>query len=119
MTPAFLASCPLILGNEHAALRRTVTDWLALAGPPPKPVMEFDNVETVKSLVAVGLGASLVPRLSLGAGHVPTGNLQVVPISPRAKRRIGMVKLKDRQATEGVKLVAAAFGALSRLGGSR
>src|SRR5450631_3290379 len=36
VTPAFLAGCPLILGNERAALRRTVTDWLALAGPPPK-----------------------------------------------------------------------------------
>ena len=119
VTPAFLASCPLILGNEQAALRRTVTDWLALAGPPPKPVMEFDNVETVKSLVAVGLGASLVPRLSLGAGHVPVANLQVVPISPRAKRRIALVKLKDRQTTEGVKLVAAALSGLSRLGRSR
>ena len=119
VTPAFLAGCPLILGNEQAALRRTVTNWLALAGPPPKPVMEFDNVETVKSLVAVGLGASLVPRLSLGAGHISSGNLQVVPISPRAKRRIALVKLKGRQTTEGVKLATAALAGLSRLGRSR
>lgn len=113
VTPAFMARCPLILGNEAAALRRTVTDWLALAGPPPKPVMEFDNVETVKSLVAVGLGVSLVPRLSLGPGHAPVANLRVVPISPRVKRRIGLVKLKGRQNTEGVKLVARALATLS------
>jgi hypothetical protein len=59
----------------------------------------------------------LKPRA--GAGHVPVANLQVVPINPRAKRRIALVKLKDRQTTEGVKLVAAALSGLSRLGRSR
>jgi hypothetical protein len=54
-TPAFLAKCPLILGNKASALRRAATNWLSLAGPVPKPVMEFDNVEAIKSVVAVGL----------------------------------------------------------------
>ena len=45
-----------------------ITTWLTRAGAPPKPVMEFDNVEAIKSLVAVGLGASIVPSLSLGSG---------------------------------------------------
>lgn len=115
VTAVFLSRCPLILGHENAALRRTITDWLALAGPPPKPVMEFDNVETIKSLVAVGLGASIVPGLSLGAGHAATTNIQVVPISPRVKRRIGLVQLKGKRDTEGVKLVATALLALRRL----
>jgi DNA-binding transcriptional LysR family regulator len=77
--------------------------------------MEFDNVETIKRLVAVGLGASIVSSLSLGAGHVSTTNIRVVPISPRAKRRIGLVQLKDKRDTEGVKLVATALLALRRL----
>ena len=115
VTAAFLSRCPLILGHENSSLRRTITDWLALAGPPPKPVMEFDNVETIKSLVAVGLGASIVPGLSLGAGHAATTNIQVVPISPRVKRRIGLVQLKGKRDTEGVKLVATALLALRRL----
>src|SRR6476619_5238250 len=33
VTPAFLSQCPLILGSENSALRRTIMDWLALAGP--------------------------------------------------------------------------------------
>ena len=115
VTAAFLSRCPLILGHENSALRRTITDWLALAGPPPKPVMEFDNVEMIKSLVAVGLGTSIVPGLSLGAGHAVTANIQVVPISPRVKRRIGLVQLKGQRDTEGVKLVATALLALRRL----
>jgi DNA-binding transcriptional LysR family regulator len=32
VTPAFLSQCPLILANEESALRRMVTNWLALAG---------------------------------------------------------------------------------------
>jgi DNA-binding transcriptional LysR family regulator len=116
VTPAFLSRCPLILGNENSALRRAVTDWLALAGPPPKPVMEFDNVEAIKSLVAVGLGASIVPSLCLGGGHVPTANTIVAPLNPRAFREVGLVKLRGKRDTDGVKLVSAAMLTLRRRG---
>jgi hypothetical protein len=47
--------------------------------------------------------------MSLRGGHVPSANIQVVPISPRAKRRIGLVRLKGKQDTEGVKLVTKAL----------
>jgi DNA-binding transcriptional LysR family regulator len=114
VTPAFLSRCPLILGNEESALRRTVSNWLALAGPPPKPVMEFDNVEGIKSLVEVGLGASIVPSLCLGAGHVGTANTVVLPLSPRVSRRVGLVQMRGKRGTDGVKLVAAALLTLRR-----
>src|SRR5439155_13040072 len=108
VTPAFLSQCPLILGGENSALRRTITDWLALAGPPPRPLMEFDNVEAMKSVVAVGLGASIVPSLSLGAA----ANMLVRPINPRASRRVGLVRLGGKRSTDGMELVAAALLAL-------
>src|SRR5215813_6825042 len=98
---------PLILGSENSALRRTVADWLALAGPPPRPLMEFDNVEAMKSVVAVGLGASIVPSLSLGAGHVTMANTIVRPLSPRASRRVGLVRLRGKRGTDGMELVFA------------
>jgi len=114
VTPAYLAGCPLILGNEASALRREVMQWLALAGPPPKPVMEFDNVEAIKSLVAVGLGCSIVPSLSLGAGHVPVDQMHVVPLQPRAARRVGLVRLRGKRGADGVKIVAQALMSLRR-----
>jgi DNA-binding transcriptional LysR family regulator len=114
VTPAFLSRCPLILGNEESALRRTVSNWLALAGPPPKPVMEFDNVEGIKSLVEVGLGASIVPSLCLGAGHVATANTLVLPLNPRVSRQVGLVQMRGKRGTDGVKLVAAALSTLRR-----
>ena len=77
-----------------------MTTWLSRTSAPPKPVMTFDNVEAIKSLVAVGLGASVVPRLCLGDGHVPAGDAIVVPLSPRAGRRVGLVKLRGERATK-------------------
>ena len=115
VTPAFLSQCPLILGSENSALRRTIADWLALAGPPPRPLMEFDNVEAMKSVVAVGLGASIVPSLSLGAGHVSAANMLVRSLSPRVSRRVGLVRLRGKRATDGMELVFEALLALRQL----
>jgi len=115
VTPAFLAQCPLVLGSENSALRRTIADWLALAGPPPRPLMEFDNVEAMKSVVAAGLGASIVPSLSLGAGHVRMANTLVRPLSPRASRRVGLVRLRGKRGTDGMEVVFEALLALRHL----
>jgi DNA-binding transcriptional LysR family regulator len=109
ITPAFLAGRPMILGNEDSALRHSVSDWLAGAGPRPKPVMTFDNVEAIKSLVAVGLGASIVPSLCLGGGHVSLENIVVAPLSPRASRKIALVKLRGKRQTDAMRLVSAAL----------
>jgi hypothetical protein len=76
--------------------------------------MEFDNVEAMKSVVAVGLGASVVPSQSLGAGHVTMANTLVRPISPRASRRIGLVRLRGKRGTDGMELVSAALLTLRR-----
>jgi molybdate transport repressor ModE-like protein len=114
VTPVFLAGCPLILGNESSALRQTIAEWLGRDGPVAKPVMEFDNVEAIKSLVAVGLGASIVPSLSLGPGHVPADNVRIVPLSPRVSRKVGLVQLRGKKITDGVKVVAEALMTLRR-----
>jgi DNA-binding transcriptional LysR family regulator len=119
VTPAFLARCPLVLGNEDSALHRTIIDWLSAAGPMPKPVMQFDNVEAIKSVVAVGLGASIVPSLCVGAGHVTTANTLVVPLKPRVSRSVGLVRMRGKQDTDAMKIVSAALlslGATARAG---
>jgi DNA-binding transcriptional LysR family regulator len=121
VTPAFLSRCPLVLGNEDSALHRTIIDWLSAAGPMPKPVMQFDNVEAIKSVVAVGLGASIVPSVCVGAGHV-TANTLVVSLKPRVSRRVGLVRMRGKQDTDAMKIVSAALlslGAEARAGVSR
>ena len=83
---------------------------------PRPPLMEFDNVEAIKSVVAVGLGASIVPSLCLGAGHVSKSNMIVRPLSPSAVREVGLVKLRDKRNTEAMKLAAAAILTLGKRG---
>jgi len=114
VTPEFLSRCPLILVNEGSALRRTVGEWLAHAGSPPKPLMEFDNVEPIKSVVAVGLGCSVVPRMCLGGGHVATARTLVRPLSPSVGRQVGLIRLRGKRSTEGIDLVWAALLKLQR-----
>jgi len=119
VTPGFLSQSPLILVNVNSALRRTVTGWLGAAGTPPKPVMEFDNVEAIKSMVEVGLGASIVPSLCLGAGRVSKSHMIVRPLSPRLAREVGLVKLRGKRDTEAMKLAAAAILILRKRGHPR
>ena len=76
--------------------------------------MEFDNVEAMKSVVAVGLGASIVPSLSLGEGHVAVADTLVRTLGPRASRRVGLVRLRGKRGTDGMDLVWEAFLALRR-----
>ena len=114
VTPAFLSQCPLILGNEESALYRSVSQWFDRSNDPPKPVMTFDNVEAIKSLVSIGLGASIVPSLCLGAGHVPMANTIVRPLTPRAVRHVGLVQLRGKRPTEAMNLVSAALLTLRR-----
>jgi DNA-binding transcriptional LysR family regulator len=116
VTPAFLAQNPLILVSVNSAMRRMVTGWLGATGTLPKPLMEFDNVEAIKSVVAVGLGASIVPSLCLGAGHVYNSNMIVRPLSPSAAREAGLVKLRGKRDTEAMKLAAAAILTLRKRG---
>ena len=107
VTPAFLSQTPLILGNEESALRQSVAEWLARAGPPPKPVMTFDNVEAIKSLVAVGMGSSVVPSLCLGSGHVAMKNTVIASLHPRIDRKVGLVKLRNKRSTPAMECVAS------------
>ena len=74
------------------------------------------GAEAIKSVVAVGLGASIVPSLCLGAGHVSNPNMIVRPLSPSAVREVGLVKLRDKRNTEAMKLAAAAILTLRKRG---
>jgi DNA-binding transcriptional LysR family regulator len=105
ITPDFLRRSPLIMGNKQSALRRSFTAWLAHTGQVPNPIMELDNVEAIKSVVAAGLGSSIVPSLSLTGPDVAHRNIAVRPINPCSTRQIGLVKPRGMQPTDAVSIV--------------
>jgi DNA-binding transcriptional LysR family regulator len=113
ITPSYLAAQPLILGNQDSALRRMVTVWLAAANlPPPRPVMELDNIDGMKSLVGAGLGISVIPSLSLSADappHMHHTQLMVRPLTPPVVRAIGLIERSDRPADRAFTYVRSAL----------
>jgi DNA-binding transcriptional LysR family regulator len=109
VTPSFMAQCPLILGNRQSALRRAVEDWLAPAHSTYTVVMEFDNVDAIKNVVAVGLGSSIVPRLALPEEHMGARNISIRSLRPRLTRPVALVKLRGKRPTEAVSLVSTAL----------
>src|SRR6476646_2125105 len=112
VTPLFKDELVAILPSGMKRIPNKVTP----AFLSQNPLMEFDNVEAIKSVVAVGLGASIVPSLCLGAGHVSNSNMIVRPLSPSAVREVGLVKLRDKRNTEAMKLAAAAILTLRKRG---
>jgi DNA-binding transcriptional LysR family regulator len=54
------------IGYERDIPTRKATDRVLRAhGVKPRYVMEFDNIETIKRAVEIGLGVAIVPRLSV------------------------------------------------------
>ncbi len=80
---------------------RRITDALcAEAGFVPHVAFEGEEAETLRGLVAAGLGVALLP-----APEVPRpGTVQLVVSAPRAFRTIGLAWLRDRSETEPVRL---------------
>jgi DNA-binding transcriptional LysR family regulator len=76
--------------------RRATDRILRAHGVAVQRAAEFDNIETIKRAVEVGLGVAVVPRPSvLDEGR--TGQLVVVPLAePEWERAVGAVYRSDR-----------------------
>ena len=78
--------------------------------------MEFDNVKAHQGAWLRSASAARSCRgSSLGAGHVRADHMHVVPLQPRAARRVGLVRLRGKRGTGGVKVVAQALMSLRRV----
>lgn len=78
---------------------RIATDRHALeAGVSLDVQMEFDNIETIKRSVEVGLGISVVPQSTVDQ-EFRVGSLAVVPLEPTVLRPIGIIYKRTRSFT--------------------
>jgi DNA-binding transcriptional LysR family regulator len=68
-------------------LRAILDDLAAAAGFLPALSFEGEEVDTVRGLVAAGLGVAVVPP----ADAVPSTGVVEIPLRPTAERRIGLV----------------------------
>ncbi len=92
-TPRWLASKPLILNDSSTRLHRMTMEWFAAAGEAPIPRIELNYNDAMKSLVAAGYGAALLP---VEADEVSRENslgrqgISVLPVTPKLWRPLGL-----------------------------
>ncbi len=113
VTPAFLAGGPFIMDGRHTQTNRLITAWFRTAGLDPVPAMEIDNSEGIKSMVAAGLGTSILPREAV-LGAAAHREVLVRPLDPPLLRGVAMVRRRDKPRTTALDIVADALRSLAR-----
>ncbi|WP_028227921.1 LysR family transcriptional regulator [Paraburkholderia ferrariae] len=88
VTPEWLAARPLILNDASTRLSRLTTEWFAAAGHHPAPRIELNYNDAIKSLVAAGYGAALLPHEA--ATPSPDTRIVMRPLRPALWRRLGI-----------------------------
>lgn len=106
-SPAWLAARPLVLNDAGTHLARLCADWFARAGLAPAARITLNFNDAVRSLVAAGYGASLLPQDGGPAGT--DARLALRPLDPPLWRELGLAR-RDGPADA---LVARVWGLLA------
>ncbi|MER3426961.1 MAG: LysR family transcriptional regulator [Pyrinomonas sp.] len=104
-----------ILFERDIPTRRATDRILRSYGVSVRRVVEFDNIETIKRAVEVGMGLAIVPRPSV-LDEQRSGQLAVVALAePEWKRSVGIIYRSDRAlstvAKKFIELLVAEQGA--------
>jgi DNA-binding transcriptional LysR family regulator len=92
--PSSLVGQPFILFEQGSNTRRVIDEFFVRADIKPRVVAETENVEIIKSMVASGLGVSIVPYQSV-AREIRGGTLSFARIEgQKLVRETGWVHLK-------------------------
>lgn len=84
-----------ILFPEGAKLREIVMNHCQQHGFYPTVAFEGQDIDSIKGLVAAGLGISLVPEITL-IDHLPRSTVMIPVIEPSVTRTVGVVVAKER-----------------------
>ncbi len=88
LTPAWLAQRPLILNDSGTRLARLTADWFARAGQRPRARIELNYNDAIKSLVAAGYGAALLPHEA--SALAPEARIGMRALKPALWRPLGL-----------------------------
>jgi DNA-binding transcriptional LysR family regulator len=87
-TPAWLAAQPLILNDAGTRLSRLTAEWFAAGGQHPRARIELNYNDAIKSLVAAGYGAALLPHEA--SAPPPEARVRMLPLRPALWRPLGL-----------------------------
>lgn len=77
--PSDLSSLRFILYGKHSAMQSLLDRYFESLGIAPRISMEVENNEAIKSLVRVGLGASIIPLCAVD--HETDGTLKILRLN--------------------------------------
>lgn len=88
VSPAWLAQRPLILNDASTRLSRITAEWFAAAGEHCRPRIELNYNDAIRTLVAAGYGAALLPQ----EASTPLHDARIVtrPLAPPLWRQLGV-----------------------------
>lgn len=90
VTPSWLAARPLILNDANTRLSRLTTEWFAAGGQHPTPRIQLNYNDAIKSLVAAGYGATLLPHEA--STPLPDPRVVMRPLRPALWRQLGIAR---------------------------
>jgi DNA-binding transcriptional LysR family regulator len=110
-----LATTPQIGFDREAPTRRGIDRLFRDKGLECAPIMEMDNVETIKRAVELGLGVAVVP-LATVAHEIARGTLVSRPFAEGTfTRPIGLLVRKGKYLDRAASAVLDAFKAAAKL----
>jgi DNA-binding transcriptional LysR family regulator len=91
-----LSDAPLILFDRASSYYELTTALIREAGVKPRGMIELDNIEAAKRMVAGGLGVALLPRTSVAA-ELEAGTLSASRFAEAdpQPRHIGVIRRAD------------------------
>lgn len=84
----WLAAQPLILNDKTTRLSRLTSEWFASDGRQPTPRIQLNYNDAIKSLVAAGYGATLLPHEA--STPLPDTRIVMRPLQPLLWRQLGI-----------------------------
>lgn len=88
ITPGWLAAQALILNDNTTRLSRLTSEWFASDGQNPAPRIQLNYNDAIKSLVAAGYGATLLPHEA--STPLPDTRIVMRPLQPLMWRQLGI-----------------------------
>ena len=108
-----VATEPLILYSAESSYFLLIEQVCNQAGITPNIEIRVDSVDSIKSMVEMGLGISFVPRSSIQK-EINQGTLSVIPLGPSSRVLISTCVLihRDEKSNASVRAVLSILESL-------
>ncbi|MGD0297158.1 MAG: LysR family transcriptional regulator [Bryobacteraceae bacterium] len=111
LEPEDLAALRFILYEKKTAMQNLIDGYFESINMTPRIIMEVENNEAIKSLVGVGLGASIIPRCAV-EDLAPSSQLRVLHLKGAPlMRQLDMVTLDAQILPKAIRELAASLSA--------